>query len=272
MKNPYQPYAYLIGWSHHNIWYYGVEYSKKRNAHPNNLWTKYFTSSKYVKEARKVYGEPNITQIRRTFETADAALLWEAKVLKRMNIIQDSKWLNKNIAGHFSTLESYPNPISGSTYLELYGDKGHEWKKNIGSGLKNFWKSERGIQAKTKKSLHEKNKVSEGKHIFQTDERFTKQNDCRIKEGTHNWLGPEANKKRIEQGTHNLLGPETNRKRLNEGTHNWGGMVPCIDKCGNFQSVTKDIFGSQTGNKEEWDFVHITSSVGKRRKLLKSHN
>lgn len=39
----YTPYTYLIGWSKHNIWYYGKRTAK--NCHPNDFWVTYFTSS-----------------------------------------------------------------------------------------------------------------------------------------------------------------------------------------------------------------------------------
>lgn len=49
------PYTYLIGWSKLNKWYYGSRTAK--NCHPSELWIKYFTSSKFVKEFRRLYGE-----------------------------------------------------------------------------------------------------------------------------------------------------------------------------------------------------------------------
>lgn len=44
-------YTYLIGWSEYDIWYYGVRYAKGCN--PADLWVKYFTSSKFVREFRE---------------------------------------------------------------------------------------------------------------------------------------------------------------------------------------------------------------------------
>jgi hypothetical protein len=93
----YQPYTYLIGWSAKQKYYYGVRFAKKCN--PSDLWKSYFTSSKYVKEFRKQFGEPDIIQIRKTFDCANKAILWESKVLRRINSLYDDKWFNKNIAG-----------------------------------------------------------------------------------------------------------------------------------------------------------------------------
>ena len=93
----YIPYTYLIGWSEHNIWYYGVRYAKQCN--PSDLWNPYKTSSKYVKQFIIEHGDPDIIQIRKTFKTSKQAREWETKVLKRMNVLKTDKWLNKNIAG-----------------------------------------------------------------------------------------------------------------------------------------------------------------------------
>ena len=87
------PYTYLIGWSSHNIWYYGSRYARK--CHPKDLWKTYFTSSKYVAETIKQLGHPDVIQIRKTFDNAAKAREWEHKVLKRLDVIHKSNWLNK---------------------------------------------------------------------------------------------------------------------------------------------------------------------------------
>lgn len=86
-------YTYLIGWKLHNKYYYGVRYSK--NANTQELWVTYFTSSKYVKEFRALYGEPDIVQIRRTFLKREKAQIWETKVLRRLKVVKNDMWLNK---------------------------------------------------------------------------------------------------------------------------------------------------------------------------------
>ena len=87
------PYTYLIGWTNHNKWYYGVRFAK--GCAPNDLWIKYFTSSKVVKEFYSNYGNPDIIQIRKTFNTVDSARQWESNVLKKMNVINEDKWFNQ---------------------------------------------------------------------------------------------------------------------------------------------------------------------------------
>ncbi len=87
------PYTYLVGWSKLNKWYYGVRYRK--GCHPSDFWIKYFTSSKVVKQFRKLYGEPDVIQIRKIFDDIDSARNWELKVLQKLNVTENSKWLNQ---------------------------------------------------------------------------------------------------------------------------------------------------------------------------------
>lgn len=92
-----QPYTYLIGWTHLNKYYYGVRFAK--GCKPSDLWVSYFTSSKTVLELRRQEGEPDLIEIRKTFDCKLSAIAWEEKVLRRMNVLKEDKWLNKNIAG-----------------------------------------------------------------------------------------------------------------------------------------------------------------------------
>ena len=85
-------YTYLIGWTEHNIWYYGSKYSK--NADPELFWKKYWTSSEHVTEFRKLQGEPDVIQIRRTFDCPKKTVVWEGKVHKRMGCRLSPRWLN----------------------------------------------------------------------------------------------------------------------------------------------------------------------------------
>lgn len=86
------PYTYLIGWSHHNTWYYGVRYAK--GCTPGDLWTTYFTSSKEVAKRRLEWGEPDVVEVRRAFSDGKRARQWEERVLHRMKAVKSSHWLN----------------------------------------------------------------------------------------------------------------------------------------------------------------------------------
>jgi hypothetical protein len=86
-------FTYLIGWSTLNKWYYGVSFSRKRRE--EDLWRTYFSSSNYVKQFRIEHGEPDVVQVRRTFCNKESAIEWESRVLRRMNVIRESRWLNR---------------------------------------------------------------------------------------------------------------------------------------------------------------------------------
>lgn len=87
------PYTYLIGWSTHNIWYYGRRTAK--GCHPSDLWNTYFTSSKYVTSFVKNNGEPDVIEIRHIFDTVEKCIIWESTVLRQLHVSTNDKFLNK---------------------------------------------------------------------------------------------------------------------------------------------------------------------------------
>jgi len=40
------------------------------------------------------YGDPDIVDVRRVFDSVESAVVWEAKVLQRMQVVHDDRWLN----------------------------------------------------------------------------------------------------------------------------------------------------------------------------------
>lgn len=122
------PYTYLIGWTKLNKWYYGVRYAK--GCSPNDLWIKYKTSSNYVKEFTKIHGDPDIIEIRKTFNSVKKARLWEEKVLTRMDVIGKEQWLNKNNA---RAIDPATHPRGDSHWAKY--DENH--KKRVSQIMKN---------------------------------------------------------------------------------------------------------------------------------------
>jgi len=160
----YTPYTYLIGWSSLNKWYYGCSYkSKTKNANPHQLWKSYFTSSKIVKQFRKLYGEPDVIQIRKTFNTAEKALEWEAVVIIRMRMVEDDRFLNqRNMSGKFKNKGGYKHTEkSRQNYRKSFTD---ERKKHMSAlsteNNKNRSKDSRKVagekNSKTRKENREK--------------------------------------------------------------------------------------------------------------------
>lgn len=85
----------MIGWSKHDRWYYGSRIAK--GCSPSDLWKTYFTSSKYVTEFRKQFGEPDVIEVRKVFEDQKECVKWEYNVLKRLKVLDTDRWLNKAI-------------------------------------------------------------------------------------------------------------------------------------------------------------------------------
>lgn len=143
------PYTYLIGWSTHNKWYYGSQYGQRaacgrRNnkqpsvANPANLWTTYFTSSVDVKNMRLEHGEPDVIEIRKIFNDSKTCIEWEAKVLNRLVVNKNSKWLNRKCAHGVELTEESKQKIGakakgrfkGQTYEQIMGpEKAAELKR-----------------------------------------------------------------------------------------------------------------------------------------------
>lgn len=96
------PYTYLIAWSDHNIWYYGVRYAK--HCCPEDLFNPYKTSSKYVKNFITEFGLPDVIQVRKTFESVVTAKNFEDKVLRRMKVNLRTDCLNMK-ADSFKNLD-----------------------------------------------------------------------------------------------------------------------------------------------------------------------
>lgn len=94
MQHLTTPFTYLIGWSKHNVFYYGVRYAK--GCQPSDLWSTYFTSSGPVKRFRRAHGDPDIIDIRRIFSSAEDARDWELRVLKRIGAALREDFLNQH--------------------------------------------------------------------------------------------------------------------------------------------------------------------------------
>ena len=121
------PFTYLVKHLPTKKYYYGVKFRK--GCHPNDLWTKYFTSSKKVKGLIKRYGKKSfIFEIRKTFKTQKQAREWEHKVLRRLKVIYRNDFLNQSDNLHID-----PKIISKSKIGKknpMYGVKMSDEHKN----------------------------------------------------------------------------------------------------------------------------------------------
>ena len=114
------PFTYLLKHIPTNKYYYGVRF--KKGCHPNDFWTKYFTSSKKVKRLIKRNGNKSfIFEIRKTFKTPQQAINWENKVLKRMKVIYRNDFLN--LTNNKSIDPNYLSKIMRGKKNNFYGKK-----------------------------------------------------------------------------------------------------------------------------------------------------
>lgn len=87
------PYCYLIGWSGHKKYYYGVRWA--RGYDPSDLMVRYFTSSKLVHKMIKRHGHPDVIDVRKVFATKEEAIRHEHTVLRRLKVIHREDFLNQ---------------------------------------------------------------------------------------------------------------------------------------------------------------------------------
>ena len=153
----YTPYTYLIGWSKLNKWYYGSRYATKdkclyeSGCHPDDLWETYHTSSDLVTSFREEHGEPDVIEIRKTFSNADDAKAWEHRILQRMNVVKNDKWINDNDKLGPPILIGEKHPNYGTNHTE-------EWKKKQSERMT----GEKNPNYGTKHTEEWKKKISEG--------------------------------------------------------------------------------------------------------------
>lgn len=125
------PYTYLLGWSEHNKYYYGVRFAK--NCTPDDLWREYKTSSKHVKKFAEIYGDPDIIQVRKIFKEVGDAREWESRVLRKMHVVSDSRFLNKTDNKSIDSMAAGHGKAKGRRHAEETKEKIRQ--KNIGKAL-----------------------------------------------------------------------------------------------------------------------------------------
>jgi len=92
------PFSYHLFHTPTQKHYYGIKYA--RGCNPADLWTKYFSTSASVKNLIAEYGADSfIATVRRTFSNGAKALLWEHKVLRRLNAAGRDDWINRHNGG-----------------------------------------------------------------------------------------------------------------------------------------------------------------------------
>jgi hypothetical protein len=193
----YLPYTYLIGWSTHNKWYYGVRYAKKKDVlyetgcHPDDLWVTYHTSSNHVREFTKKHGDPDIIQVRKTFDKEESAKQWENKVLRRMKVVDSEKWLNKRLGTSWKGFTT-EGMIPHNKIYETYTITCEFCKKTCDF---KYTRDKRGLR----KTCGSKSCVGKWSTKYKPRKGFVPSNKI---ENTFEWQCETCGKKEIRRDTH----------------------------------------------------------------------
>jgi hypothetical protein len=139
------PYTYLIRHKKTGRVYYGSRYAK--GCHPDDLWKKYFTSSKDIKFYIEKYGKNCFEyEVRRTFDNVLKCQMWEYKVLKRLNAVNRKDFINKSNGDGLIKTKNWLSKKAYKRYIYLTS-LGHknipetkQTKQKISEGVKKNWK------------------------------------------------------------------------------------------------------------------------------------
>jgi len=113
------PYTYILEWTKQGKRYIGARWAA--GCHPEDLWSSYFTSSKYVAEFVKEFGEPDIILIDKIFTTPMDAMTREQELQKQFDVRHNDTFLNKAIAGVYD----HADPE-----IRKRMSDSHRWKKH----------------------------------------------------------------------------------------------------------------------------------------------
>jgi hypothetical protein len=142
------PFTYYLFHRPTGVKYYGVRYAN--NCSPNDLWKTYFSSSKKVRFLIEEYGIESFDyQIRKVFDSKEAAISWEQRVLRRLKVLNKTEWLNANIAGAIR-YAVHPKGMSGKKHSEETKRKLSEKRK--GSSFDELFGIEKSQKIKNKLS------------------------------------------------------------------------------------------------------------------------
>ena len=299
----YTPFTYIIGWTQYKKFYYGAKYAQ--GCQPSDLWKTYFTSSNYVKEFREEFGEPDIIKIHRTFSDANSCQNFEYTYLTKIDAKNNDSFLNKSNGSKDFCNANYLKQIilENKHPFQTRPDGTSLTQDKVKAGTHNFLTRPDGTNLQTdriKEGTHHflmkpdgssigkrvsDESIRNGTHAWLTRPDGTNVNTDRVKSGTHHLLkqengdsiGKRSAKKRIKEGTHHFLtkpdgsslSSVVQERRVNEGTHNFlknKGLVSCYDKEGNYVRIPTEQYHSQIGQKENWEYLHSGSKLGRSRK------
>ena len=115
------PYTYKLIFNPTGQYDYGVRYAKGCN--PNDLWDKYFTSSKHIHKLIKEYGLNSFTiKITKTFNNKTEAINYEHSILTRIKADRNGKFINKTVSKALFSNEGLVLIHHPITNIQIYHD------------------------------------------------------------------------------------------------------------------------------------------------------
>lgn len=130
------PYVYYLRWNNPGLHYIGCRHAK--GCHPDDLWVKYKTHSKYVRHC--MLYDPDVIRVVRVCESVAEARYHESRLLKLFGAAKSDSWLNmSNGDKEFyrpGISNAYHNSTDRKTYMKL-------WKKEKEEDIKQYQKGYR---------------------------------------------------------------------------------------------------------------------------------
>jgi hypothetical protein len=201
-----RPYTYLLKCLIDNTFYYGVKYEK--GCQPSDFWIKYETSSKLVKEKIKKYGKDSfIFEIRKIFDGAEKARAWENRVLKRLDVIHRTDFMNKTNNISIAPMCGNENPMTRPEVIESF-KKSRAKNPTRKPNSKEAYESSSKKQTGRKRPKEIADKISKSltghKHTVEFKEK------CRNRQ-----LGVKPSEENLKKKSESIKG----RKRYTNGTN-----------------------------------------------------
>jgi hypothetical protein len=124
-----------------------------------------------------------------------------------------------------------------------------------------------------------KRRIDDGTHHLLKRPDGTSHASDKVKNGTHHLLkrpdGTSHASDKVKNGTHNFQtrpdGTNLQTDKVENGTHHFlknKNLVSCYNEKGEYKKIPREQFDSQSGPKEHWEWVAISSKIGRRRKHL----
>jgi hypothetical protein len=253
----YIPYTYLIKFKHTGQVYYGTSYANKNKiAHPEQLWVSYFTSSEDIHNLIKQHGKEAFEfEVRKTFSSADQAVLWEHKVLSKFDAKNNDNWLNKqNGNKDFKNLKHSAETklkISKKNKGQISNRKGKplsdDHKRKISKSNKGKLLSDTHklnlSKAKTGKTLSDdhKRKISE-RHIGRVLTEETKRKISNAHKGKSRPKLTEEHKKKIAESSIGRIQSTETKEKISKSKEGKYKGIP-------WSAARREAYNKKRGNK-----------------------